>query len=82
MTKIVVLGNDYCPYCRKVANYFKDNNFPFEYVDTESPEGAKQRKELSKKHNWNTIPMVFVNDEFVGGCNDFFAKLQKGSIKL
>lgn len=34
MTKIVVLGNDYCPYCRKVANYFKDNNIPFEYVDT------------------------------------------------
>lgn len=82
MTKSVVLGNDYCPFCRKVAAYFKENNLPFDYVDTESPEGAQKRKELGDKYNWKTIPMVFVNDEFVGGCNDFFAKLGNGSIKL
>ena len=62
MTKIVVLGNDYCPFCRKVVKYLKDKNIPFEYVDTEEPEGTEKRKELSKKHNWNTIPMVFIDD--------------------
>jgi glutaredoxin 3 len=82
MTKIVVLGNDYCPFCRKVAKYFKDNKHEFEYVDSESGEGAKKREEWSQKYNWKTIPMVFINEEFVGGCDDFFKKLGNGTIKL
>ena len=44
MTKIVVLGSDYCPFCNKVSNYFQKNNIPFEYIDTETPEGAEKRK--------------------------------------
>ncbi len=43
MVKVVVLGNDYCPFCRKVANYFRENNIEFEYIDTETPEGAEKR---------------------------------------
>ncbi len=62
MTKIVVLGNDYCPFCRKVATYFREHNPTFEYIDTETPEGDEKRKEYSKKYNWKTIPMVIIND--------------------
>ena len=72
-----VLGNDYCPYCRKVAKYLTDNKVPFNYVDTESGAGKEERNKLSKQYNFNTIPMVFVNDQFVGGCDSFFAKLGK-----
>jgi glutaredoxin 3 len=82
MTKISVVGNDYCPFCRKVADYFKKNNLPFDYIDSETAEGAEKRKVLSAKYNWKTIPMVFIDEEFVGGCDDFFSKLGKGQIKL
>ena len=82
MTKIVVVGSDYCQFCCKVADYFKKNNIPFEYIDSETPVGAENRKDLSAKYKWKTVPMVFVNDEFVGGCDDFFSKLGKGQVKL
>ncbi len=34
MTKIVVVGSDYCPFCQKVADYFKKNNLAFDYIDS------------------------------------------------
>lgn len=77
MSKAVILGADYCPYCVKVKDHCVKNSIPFEWIDTQSAEGAKKRTTLSAKHNWKTIPMVFVNDEFVGGCDDFFNKLGK-----
>lgn len=82
MSKHVVLGAEWCPFCVKVFNYFKQHNIPFRSVDTDSAEGAKERTELSKKHNWKTIPMVFVDGQFIGGCDDFFAALKQGKINL
>jgi len=69
-----IIGAEYCPYCLKVKNYFEGKNIPFEWVDTETPEGSTIRQAESQKYNHNTIPMVFVDDKFVGGCDAFFAK--------
>jgi glutaredoxin 3 len=82
MTKIVVYGNNYCPYCKKVATYLTNNKVPFKYIDTETEEGEEQRKIYAKQYNWKSIPLVFVNDEFVGGCDDFFKKLDAKEIVL
>lgn len=80
--KIVVYGNNYCPYCKKVANYLSTNKVPFEYIDTETAPGNEERAKLSKQYNWKTIPLVFVNDEFVGGCDNFFTKINNKEIVL
>lgn len=77
-----IIGADYCPYCVKVKQYFETNQIAHEWVDSETPEGAKLREEESKKHNYNTIPMVYINDKFIGGCSDFFAKNGKEFSKL
>lgn len=47
---------------------------PFEWVDADTPAGIKEREVESKKYNHNTIPMVYVQGKFVGGCDNFFAK--------
>ncbi len=44
MTKIVVYGSDYCPYCNKVSNYLKEKALNFEYIDTETADGKVKRK--------------------------------------
>lgn len=78
----VILGADWCPFCVKVKNHFIKNSIQFEWVDTETAQGSKKRTTLSAKHNWKTIPMVFVNDEFVGGCDDFFKAVNMKKVKL
>jgi glutaredoxin 3 len=82
MSKNFVLGADWCPFCIKVKNHLEKKNIPHEWVDTDNPEGAKKRQELSAKHKWNTIPMVFVEGQFVGGCDEFFDALAKKRINL
>lgn len=77
-----ILGADYCPYCVKVKKYFESKGLQYEWVDTQAGEGAEERKKLSAKHNWKTIPMVFVNGNFVGGCDDFFKALTNKKISL
>ena len=64
-----------CPFCIKVENYMKQHKLKFEWIDSDTPEGNKIRQEESKKHNFKTIPMVFKDGTFVGGCNEFFSKL-------
>ena len=49
MTKVVVLGADYCPYCKKVKEHLETNKMPFKWIDTETPEGSKERTEKSAK---------------------------------
>ena len=41
--KIKVYGADYCPFCLKVKEYLQVNKLDFEWVDTETENGAKQR---------------------------------------
>ena len=69
-----VIGADYCPYCIKVKSYFEKKKVTFEWIDSETPEGQQIRSAEAKKYNYNTIPMVFINDKFIGGCDNFFAK--------
>lgn len=78
----VVIGADWCHYCNKVKHHLKKNKIPYEYVDTETPEGAERRKVESEKYNWNTIPLIFIDGKFVGGCDDFFKGLADNTITL
>ena len=82
MSKHVILGTDWCPFCIRVYDYLNKNKIPYENVDTDQPDGAKKRAELSKKYNYHTVPMVFINGEFIGGCNEFFAALSQKKLNL
>jgi len=70
-----VIGNDWCPFCNKVKNYMNNNKINYQWIDSDTTEGNKVRQEESKKYNFRTVPMVFKGDQFIGGCNEFFAKL-------
>jgi glutaredoxin len=69
-----IIGAEWCPYCLKVKDYFESRSVKYEWVDCDTPEGARQREVESKKYNHGTIPIVFVGGKYVGGCDNFFAK--------
>lgn len=56
-----------CGFSAAVVDVFKMLQVPFEtrdvLVDNELREGVK------KYSNWPTIPQVFVNGKFIGGCD-------------
>lgn len=80
--KIVIYGADYCPYCQSAKKLVEKHNRQYTYVETTTPEGEKQREQLGKQYNWQTIPMIFVDGKFVGGFDDFSEKVKKKEIVL
>ena len=64
-----VIGAEWCPFCVKVKKHLEGKKADMQWIDSDTAEGTKVRNEESKKYNYSTIPMVFVDGKFIGGCN-------------
>ena len=56
-----------CGFSSKVVNIL--NMHDVDYKDVNVLENPEIRVQLSAFSNWPTIPQIFVNGEFVGGCD-------------
>lgn len=66
--KIIIYTKDICPYCQATKEYFNWKELTFEEVDVLQDMDTFQ--ELSAKHNWRSVPMIFIGDDFIGGYSD------------
>lgn len=67
-----------CPYCNAAKKLFDSLSVP--YTDIDVMEHPDKRAEMSEKHNWYTVPMIFVGDEFIGGYDDMHALHEAGQL--
>ena len=44
--RVVIVGEDYCPFCQGAKNYFGQKNIPYKYIDC--GEFPQAREELIK----------------------------------
>lgn len=70
--KIEVYGTQYCPYCDAAKQLLTQKNRPFEYIDL--TDNADLRNDLVEKYNYRTVPMIFIDGEFIGGFTELQAK--------
>ncbi len=67
-----------CGFSAATVQVFSSLGYPFETVDIlEDPEIRQGIKEFS---NWPTIPQVYVNGEFIGGCDIVMEMHQRGEL--
>ncbi len=78
--KVVVFGSEFCPYCKRAVALLKKHNAAYTYIDTATEEGDRQRSILSKKYKHSTIPLILVNDQFVGGFDDLKRKVDANEL--
>ena len=70
---IKIYTTNYCPYCKRAKELFISNDLAFEEIDV--TENTQARDEASQKAGgWMTVPMIFIDDKFIGGYDDL-AKL-------
>lgn len=79
-SKIIIYSANNCPYCRKAKLYFENHGFSFEEVDLTN--NYEKIDELKKSTGHRTIPLIFVNDQFVGGYTDMIEKVNSGELIL
>ena len=68
-----------CGFSAKVVNTLNSHSVVFQDVNIlEDPE---IRVRLSEYSNWPTIPQLFVNGQFIGGCDIVMEMDSKGELK-
>ena len=78
MKNVIVYSTEYCPYCIRAKNLLKSKNIPFQEIDLTNDQ--TKRDEIQAKTGWMTVPMIFIGDEFIGGCDDLYALENSGNL--
>jgi glutaredoxin 3 len=79
MAKVEIYTTNYCPYCKKAKALFSQLGVDFEETDiTDNEDDAMN--ELIKKTGMSTVPQIFINGKFVGGCDDVHALYKSGDL--
>lgn len=75
MKKVSVYTKDYCPYCESAKSLLEFKDVNFQEIDvTNDPETFNK---IVEQTGWDTVPQIFIDGEFVGGCDDIHALDEK-----
>jgi len=66
--KVVVYTFATCPFCVRVKRLL--NNKGVEFTEIEISGDTNKLNELEQQTGCSTVPQVFVDDKFIGGCDD------------
>lgn len=72
--KIIVYGKESCSFCARTKQLLESKNLSYTYIDVLKDINYAELIELKTKFNMNTVPMIVINDELIGGYTDL-AKL-------
>jgi monothiol glutaredoxin len=68
-----------CGFSARAISVFKELGRPFKTIDI-LPD-PRIRQTLSAYSNWPTVPQVFINGKFIGGCDIVAEMHQKGELQ-
>ena len=80
MSDVKIYTTSACPFCFAAKQLFAANGTEFEEIRLDRDPELRQR--LSAENNgWRTVPMIFINDDFVGGFQDVLKLQQTGKLE-
>ena len=68
-----------CGFSARVIRVFNELNIPFKSEDMDSD--PELWKTLSAINNWPTAPQIYINGEFVGGCDIVTEMYRSGDLQ-
>jgi glutaredoxin 3 len=79
MANVTVYTADWCPYCVRAKRLLSEKGIEFTDVNVDKEPG--KREELVRKTGHKTNPMIFINDQFIGGFSELSALDEKGELE-
>lgn len=78
---VIVYSKTWCPYCAQVKGLFRDLKVDFTAVELdEVVEGEDVMDALLSITHRRTVPQVFIQGEFIGGCDDTMGAYSSGEL--
>lgn len=68
-----------CPYCVAAKRLLKRDGIDFAEVDL--THDHDKRMKLARDTGWRTVPMIFIDDELVGGYQELAALRSAGGLE-
>lgn len=68
MKKVTLYTTRYCPYCRKALKLLDHKGVNYTNIDVDTE--PEIFVEIKKQTGWSTVPQIFIETEFIGGCDD------------
>lgn len=78
MAKVIVYTTQVCPYCVRAKQLLKQKGVAYEEIDLSRDHEA--RMALVERTRMRTVPQIFINDEFIGGCDELYALERAGKL--
>ncbi len=73
MMKVKIYGSTYCPYCTAAKDLATQKALEFEYINFD--DDPDLRDKMAAEMNHYTVPMIFIDDKFIGGFTEFQQKV-------
>jgi len=67
--KATVYHKPTCPYCQKAMALLEEKDIPYEAINVIDYPDERARVS-AENNNFPTVPMIFIDGEFVGGYDD------------
>ncbi|NBG89637.1 glutaredoxin 3 [Isachenkonia alkalipeptolytica] len=79
MKPVKVYSKSYCPFCHKAIQLLEEKNINVEIIDITGDEDRMMT--LSSETNCDTVPQIFIGDDFIGGCDELMALEETGELE-
>lgn len=78
---VAIFSKTYCRYCAEVKQLFADMKTPSVVMELNNePDGGELQNELKTRTGSSTVPSVWINGKFIGGCDDTRALHKSGKL--
>ena len=78
MADVVIYTTRVCPYCVRAKQLLTRKNVVYKEIDLSTD--SEQRQAFIARTRMRTVPQIFINDEFIGGCDELYALERKGEL--
>ena len=79
MPKIIVYTKTVCPYCSSAKALLQNLKLSYEEINLDGKD--ELRAKLSEENKgFRTVPMIFINDKFIGGFDDLNVAYKNGEL--
>lgn len=79
-SKITIYSTKSCPYCVRAKSYFAENGLEFDEIDLTNK--FSEIDKIKNETGHKTVPLIFVNGQFIGGYTDMIFKIESGELVL
>ena len=76
---VVIYSTRNCPFCVAAKALLESLSVKFDEIDLTND--IEKRLEISSKYNWRTVPVIIINDNFVGGFDELNNLYSEGKLE-